>query len=273
MLTGAPLLQSDATGSRVFLSFQSAPGGPLAEWDSSSPGQFAMLQANANTADLAVAADGTFFASRGNSRPEIRAADLALASTVATAEIERIPGRTEVPGFALHPTGALLYEPFLTGPPPSSLPITGVQGGVDIVDTHTGRLRMRIMLPEPLAMLSSDTDGLHASFLTVDENGQRIFALTASGLTVVQLASVPLSLGSVTPASGPASGGTTLTIRGSGFQSGTTVTIGGKAASVTFKDMNTLTVVTPALTSGPQPIVLSNPDGETYTLDAAFQAQ
>jgi hypothetical protein len=272
-LTGAPLLQSDVAGKQVFFSFQSAPGGPIAEWDSSSPGQFALVQANSNPVDLAVSADGNALVSRSGSPPKIRTADFNLTSAVTTAEIERIPGRTEVPGMALHPTGALLYEPFLIGTPPASLPITGVQGGVDIVDTHTGRLRLRLMLPEPLAMLSTDTDGLHACFLTVDENGQRIFAITASGLTVIQLASVPLSIGSVTPSSGSAAGGTTLTIRGSGFQSGITVAIGGKTASVTFKDMNTLTVVTPALSTGSQQIVLTNPDGETYSLDSAFQAQ
>jgi hypothetical protein len=50
---------------------------------------------------------------------------------------------------------------------------------------------------------------------------------------------VPLRIGTISPATGPAAGGTTLTIRGSGFQSGTSVTIGGKTASVVFKDMNT----------------------------------
>jgi hypothetical protein len=37
--------------------------------------------------------------------------------------------------------------------------------------------------------------------------------------------------------------------------------------------MNTLTVSTPALTAGAQQLVISNPDGETVTLDAAFLAQ
>jgi hypothetical protein len=120
--------------------------------------------------------------------------------------------------------------------------------------------------------LSTDLDALHGSFLAIDENGQRIFALTASGLTVVQLASVPLSIGTISPASAPASGGTTLTIRGSGFQSGATATIGGKPAATTFVDMNTLTLTTPALTSGLQQIVITNPDGTSYALDAAFTA-
>ncbi len=172
----------------------------------------------------------------------------------------------------MHPTGALLYQPFLTGPAPAAPPATAIQGGLDILDAHTGRLRLRIFLPEPLAMLSTDIDALHGVFLAVDENGQRIFALTTSGLTIVQLANVPLAIGTISPASAPASGGATLTIRGSGFQSGATVTIGGKSAAATFVDMNTLTVTTPPLTTGPQQIRIANPDGETATLDAAFTA-
>ncbi len=121
-------------------------------------------------------------------------------------------------------------------------------------------------------MLSSDIDGLHGGFLAVDENGQRIFALTTSGLTIVQLADVPLGIGSVRPGSGPAAGGTTITIRGSGFQSGIKVTIGGKTAAATFKDLHTLTVVAPSVSSGAQQIVLTNPDGESVSLDAAFVA-
>jgi hypothetical protein len=273
LLTGAPFLASALAGSHVFFSFETAPGGPLASWNSSSPGQFATLTANANTSDLAVAADGNFLAARTAGGLEIRSSNLSLTSSPATPELERIPRRTEVPGLAMHPSGALIYEPFLTGPAPVSLPITGVQGGVDIVDSHTGRLRLRIMLPEPLAMLAADSDGLRADFLAIDENGQRIFALTASGLSVVQLSSVPLSIGSISPAAAPGAGGTTLTIRGSGFQSGTKVTIGGKSVSVNFQDMNTITVLAPSLPAGAQQLALTNPNGETYSLEAAFTAQ
>jgi hypothetical protein len=51
------------------------------------------------------------------------------------------------------------------------------------------------------------------------------------------------------------------------------VTVGGEAATVSFKDMNTLTIVTPAITKGPQQLVVTNPDGETASRDAAFLAQ
>jgi hypothetical protein len=108
--------------------------------------------------------------------------------------------------------------------------------------------------------------------LAIDENGQRLFALTSSGVTVIQLANVPLGIGSLNPASGSTAGGTAVTLRGSGFQSGTKLTIGGKSVSVSVKDMNTLSFVTPVLSAGTQQIVLTNANGETTSLDAAFTA-
>jgi DNA-binding beta-propeller fold protein YncE len=115
--------------------------------------------------------------------------------------------------------------------------------------------------------------------LAIDENGQRLFAITSkdgtaqnAGLTIAKLANVPLGIGTLTPANGRATGGTQITIHGSGFQNGATVTIGGKIATVTLKDMNTLTLVTPALPPGAQRLAITNPDGETVVLDAAFVA-
>ena len=271
-LTGAPLVQANAAGDRVFLAYNSVPGGPVGIWSAAAPNQFATSLAKESAIDLAAASDGTFFASRAGTATEIRGAGLTLAATPASPELEQIPGRVLVPGLAMHPTGALLYQPFLTGPAPAAPPAVGIQGGVDIIDAHSGRLLLRVFFLEPLAALSTDLDALHGSFLAIDENGQRMFALTASGLTVVQLANVPLSIGTISPASAPASGGTTLTIRGSGFQSGATATIGGKPAATTFVDMNTLTLTAPTLTPGLQQIVITNPDGTSYALDAAFTA-
>ncbi|MBS1841834.1 MAG: IPT/TIG domain-containing protein [Acidobacteria bacterium] len=271
-LTGSPLLQATAAGDQVFFSFASAPGGPVAVWNSSSPGQFETWNAHSSTIDLAVSADGAAIAARENSQTSIRDENLNLLSAIATGELERVPTRTEVPGAAMHPSGALLYVPFLTGPAPDLPPAKNVTGGVDILDAHSGALRRRIFLPEPLAMLSADVDGQHGSFLAIDETGQRIFALTNSGLTVLQLASVPLGIGSLTPSNGPASGGTTVTLRGSGFQSATKLTLAGKNIAINIKDASTLTFTAPALSSGTQQLILSNPDGESVSLDAAFTA-
>jgi hypothetical protein len=212
------------------------------------------------------------FAFQSNGTTEIRAADLSLISIPTSAELEQIPGRKLVPGVALHPSGALLYLPFLTGASGSP----DVKGGIDILDAHSGVLRLRIFLPQ---QFMTDVDGLHGSFLTTDENGQRLFAITSSdgtsqnaALTVVQLAAVPLGIGTIAPSTVSATGGATLTIRGSGFQSAATLTINGKAVSVTFQDASTLLVVTPTLTTGSQQLTITNPDGETVSLDAAFIA-
>jgi hypothetical protein len=110
-----------------------------------------------------------------------------------------------------------------------------------------------------------------------DENGQRLLPITSSdgtaqnaAVTVVQLAAVPLGIGMVSPSVASAAGGTTLTIRGSGFQAATTVSINGRTAAVSFKDINTFSVLAPSLTPGPQQIVITNPDGETTSMDAAI---
>lgn len=269
MLTGAPLVNTSASGDRAFLAFGAAPGGPVAGWAASLPNSFTTATANASATDLTVAGDGTSFSTLAGGVTEIRGADLSLSATAATAEIERVAGRTTVPGTVLHPSGALLYQPFLTGPPPAAFPAAGLRGGIDIISARTGRLRLRISLSEPLAMLSSDVDGLHGGFLAIDENGQKLFALTASGLTVIQLAAVPLEFGSITPASVSASGGAVLKIRGSGFQAGCTATLGGKPATVSFVDSNTLNVTAPALNAGAQRLVVTNPVGESISWDAA----
>jgi len=271
-LTGAPLVQSSASGDHVFVAFGASPGGPVAVCNATAPNQFVISPANPSTTDLGVASDGTLFAVQAQGATEIRAANLSLSSVPTSAELAQIPGRQSVPGVALHPSGALIYQPFLTGAPASP----GVKGGIDILDAHSGVLRLRIFLPQQFL---TDVDGLHGSFLTTDENGQRLFAITSSdgtpqnaALTIVQLADVPLGIGTIAPATVAASGGATLTIRGSGFQSSSSVTINGKSASVAFKDANTLSVATPSLTPGSQQITITNPDGESVSLDAAFLA-
>jgi IPT/TIG domain len=266
-LTGAPLLQTDATGSAMFLAYSSSPDRPVASWSANSPDAFTLSTA------LTASADGTMLAMRSNNATEIRNSVLSLVGTPAQVELERILNRTSAPGIAMHPTGALLYEPFLDGAAPSAPPAKGIHGGIDIRDANNGALRLRIYLPEPLAMLSTDIDSLHGGFLTLYENGQRLFALTTSGLSVINLANVPLGIGNLSQISGPATGGTVITLRGSGFQSTTKAALGGKTATVTFKDMNTLSLTTPAMNQGPQQLALTNADGESVSLDAAFLAQ
>lgn len=269
VLTSAPMFDASANGNFTYFSFAAAPGEPLASWTATEPQQFAVKETGRAATDITVASDGTLIALRTGNSIEIRDQNLALRSVTRASELEGVPARTDVPGITLHPSGALVYLPFLTGAPPTSGPFTGLQGGVDIVDSNTGRLRVRVPFPEPFAMLAADTDGLHGRFLAIDETGAKLFALTPSGLTVVELAHVPLGFGTVSPANANAGAGP-LTIRGSGYQPGSAVTTGGKPAVTTFVDVNTLKITLPAsLNSGPQRVTITNPDGEMISVDAA----
>ena len=271
-ITGSPLVQGAAAGDAVFVAFGSSTGGPAAVWNSSTPNQFTVSPANASASDLGASSDGTFFALQSLGIPQVRGADLSLTSVPTSAELQQIPGRLLVPGVTLHPSGSLVYQPFLTGTPGTM----GVKGGVDISDAHSGQIRLRVFLPQ---QFMTDADGLHGSFLTIDENGQRLFAITSSdgtpqnaSLSIVQLAAVPLGIGSISPSTISAAGGVSLTIRGSGFQPTTTLSINGKTVSITIKDAHTIQLTTPALAPGSQQLTITNPDGETVSLDAAFLA-
>jgi len=50
------------------------------------------------------------------------------------------------------------------------------------------------------------------------------------------------------------------------------VAFNGKAATVTFRNANTLSVTVSALTPGPQRITITNPHGERVSLGAAITA-
>lgn len=167
------------------------------------------------------------------------------------------PLLTLEPGEKLHPSGSLLYQPFRLG----------TQGGVDIFDTHEGTLRRRVYFTERPREAGN---AMQADLLAIDENGKRLFALTASGLSVVDLAAVPLSIGSLGPNSGPTAGGTAVTVRGSGFVQGTVASIDQANLATTVADPNTLQIVMPASSAGVKRITVTNPDGSKYSLDGAF---
>ncbi|HXG68590.1 MAG TPA: IPT/TIG domain-containing protein [Blastocatellia bacterium] len=75
----------------------------------------------------------------------------------------------------------------------------------------------------------------------------------------------------ISPNSGPTGGGTQVTITGSGFVTGTTVLIGGVAAtSVRVIGSASLSAVTPAHAAGTVNVVVRNPDGQSDTLANGF---
>jgi hypothetical protein len=81
----------------------------------------------------------------------------------------------------------------------------------------------------------------------------------------------PPTISNVIPNSGVTSGGTSITVSGSGFQTGATLSLGGAAASnVVVVNSGSITASTPSHASGPVNVVVTNPDGQTGTLSNGF---
>ena len=80
---------------------------------------------------------------------------------------------------------------------------------------------------------------------------------------------------SISPTSGPLTGGTVVTVNGVNFASGAVVKFDDVlGASVTFVDSRRLTVVSPAVTNpGVSAVSVTNPDGKSGTLPGAFTFQ
>ena len=75
---------------------------------------------------------------------------------------------------------------------------------------------------------------------------------------------------SVSPSAGPTVGGDYLRVTGSGFTIGTTVTIDGAAVPVNRVTGTFVETRTRAHAAGPVDIVVTNPDGQSATLTAAY---
>jgi PKD repeat protein len=116
--------------------------------------------------------------------------------------------------------------------------------------------------------ITADT-GAHAAGLAdvVVTNPDGQTGTLTGGFTYSVGAPAPVS---VLPTSGPVSGGTTVTINGSGFQAGATVNLEGTAATVTSVTATVIKFVTPPGTLGPIDITVVNPDTQSGTLANAF---
>ena len=99
--------------------------------------------------------------------------------------------------------------------------------------------------------------------------------LTASGPWVMQMATFSSgptpTVGSISPNSGTTLGGTSVTITGTNFVTGATVTFGGTAAmNVVVVNATTITATTPTGSAGAATVVVTNPGGEGGSLASGF---
>ena len=134
------------------------------------------------------------------------------------------------------------------------------QNYFEICDVARGALRMRFSLTQTIVSTA-------AVPLAIDSGGRYVYLLTDKGLTVVDFGQALLAVGHLSQVN--VSAGAQVTVRGSGFDSSTTATVGGQAASVSVTDENTLTLTIPAAQSGSQDLTLTRADGQSYTLQNA----
>jgi hypothetical protein len=206
--------------------------------------------------NAAISANGTVFV--GGST--LFDANANLLGLLAWQDVFQSPGPSPSLNLEAVPDGgSLVYIPYANY---TRFNVT-YPGVVDIFDIHHGAHLRRINLSEQVQSVTNA--------MAIDTYGQKLYLITNAGLTIVQLASAPLAIGSLAPTS--VSAGTTVTVSGTGFQAGTSIGVNGTSASSTFVNANTLQLVVPALNAGPAQVTVTNPSGETYALDNALTVQ
>jgi hypothetical protein len=117
-----------------------------------------------------------------------------------------------------------------------------------------------------------DSFGNFAKFVPPLVANGRVYVATWSNQVAVYglIAAAPI-LSAISPASGPTSGGTAVTLTGQNFASGATVTFGGVAGtSVVVVNATQITANTPAHAQGSVNVVVANPDGQSATRTGGF---
>jgi len=253
-------------GSAACINSTGGTPGSVAVWNATTNAWVPQTSLPGSMVDCAISGDGNISSALGEGYPsglDLRFVD-PQGNLVGAAGMPAFLRETSdnfssyLSGDRLNDSGSLIYLPF--------------PQGIDIIDIAHGDLRERIFLAEQMGIGvagSIATRIIHS--MAMDETGQQIFLITNKGLTVVKLDSVPLSIGSLTPAIGPA--GTQVKVRGSGFLQGITASANGVSAAVSYSDADTLELTIPSLPAGAVQITLKNPDGQTYSLDDAFRSE
>jgi hypothetical protein len=141
--------------------------------------------------------------------------------------------------------------------------LTSIDSGVKAVGTDVDTLVAKLTaIPTtgltPAQQTALDAAVVHAqaistSLKAIDAKANAGGTTTASGAPTVT---------SVSPATGPIAGGTSVTITGTGFSGTTAVTVGGASASaVTVSSDTSMTATVPAGVVGPASVLVTTPKG------------
>jgi hypothetical protein len=241
-LSDVILLAASPQGKNVIVGSADNSNGPVSVWNVQTD-TFKQRDTGTFIADVSAADDTSAFSvgsvvfGESGELYMMPVSELALGQSQAAAQSTK-----------LNATGSLLY-----GADVDSL---------KIFDRHRGTLRLRIKLPDAV-QTSIDS-------LAMNRSGTKLFLITASGLTIVELDSAPLGIGRLQPNHGPAAVPSSVIIHGSGFKPGIVVKLGDRILTSNFIDENRVQITVPARPSGASRITVRNSDGEEYFLDKAF---
>jgi IPT/TIG domain len=105
--------------------------------------------------------------------------------------------------------------------------------------------------------------------VAVTQNPHNQSATLTGGFTYIS--STSISISSASPVTGPTSGGTVVTVNGTGFQSGAAVAFGStQSTAVTVVSSTQISAMSPPGNSGTVAIIVTDPDAQSATLRSAF---
>jgi hypothetical protein len=172
--------------------------------------------------------------------------------------------------------GLIAPAPILSTVAPTSGPSTGGTAvtltGQNFVSgatiTFGGAAATSVVVASATQMTANTPAHAQGSVNVVVTNPDGQSTTLASGFTFMGPAPI---LSTVSPTSGPSTGGTSVTLNGSNFVSGATVTFGGAAAtSVVVTSATQIKANTPPHVQGSASVVVTNPDGQSATLANGF---
>ena len=150
--------------------------------------------------------------------------------------------------------------------------LTGIEGN-PITTTVSGQYGSSDPLGDKLAVQGDIADGATITFYVNSSLANETATWHSTYTTQLNLTvtvAVAPTVTAILPVSGPLAGATAVTITGTGFITGATVTIGGTAAtSVVVVGATSITAITPAGTAGAKNVVVTTTGG-TGTLTGGF---
>ena len=151
-----------------------------------------------------------------------------------------------------------------TGGTPVTITGTGFLAGATVSLGTTAATSVVVMNSTTITANTPAHTAGAVNVVVTNTDGQSSSPLT-NGFTYTAANPAP-TVSTITPTSGPTTGGTPVTITGTGFLAGATVSLGTTAAtSVVVMNSTTITANTPAHAAGAVNVVVTNTDGQSST--------